>query len=374
MAGVSTRAIAESAARAGLAVSALDAFGDRDQHPAVRAISLPRDAGVPFGPAACVRAACEVPCDAVAYLAPFENHPSRVEALARGRQLWGNGAGVLRRVRNPLLLMSTLRDLGFRTPATYRGRQAPPAGDLLVKPRASGGGHGVRRWTPSMDVGARAVLQERIDGVPASIVFVSAGGAAAPLGVSRQLVGDTAFGAHGYRYCGSLVAPRGTEHVLGFEPALVERAVALAQAVSAAFGLVGLNAVDFVAAAAEAVPIEVNPRWSGSMEMLDRRAAVPLFEMHRRACTTGALPPAAAATSAVVLGKGIVFARERVIAGDTGVWLEDQDVRDVPHPGDEIPAGGPVCTVFATGASPEACYGALVERAQDVYEALERWR
>ena len=42
VAGVSARAIAESAARAGFDVMALDAFADRDQHAAVRAFSVSR--------------------------------------------------------------------------------------------------------------------------------------------------------------------------------------------------------------------------------------------------------------------------------------------------------------------------------------------
>ena len=42
VAGVSTRAAAESAARAGFAVTAIDAFGDLDQHASVRALSLGR--------------------------------------------------------------------------------------------------------------------------------------------------------------------------------------------------------------------------------------------------------------------------------------------------------------------------------------------
>ena len=46
--GVSTRAAAESAARAGFDVIALDAYADLDQHPSVRALSLPRDFGTAF--------------------------------------------------------------------------------------------------------------------------------------------------------------------------------------------------------------------------------------------------------------------------------------------------------------------------------------
>jgi hypothetical protein len=45
----------------------------------------------------------------------------------------------------------------------------------------------------------------------------------------------------------------------------------------------------------------------------------------------------------------------------------------VPHPGETIHAGRPVCTVFAAGGSGAACHAALVSRAERVYEQLARW-
>src|SRR5258708_5332396 len=71
LAGVSTRAAAESAARAGLAVTALDAFGDLDQHASVTACALSQR----FTAHAAARAARNIQCDTVAYLSNFENHP-----------------------------------------------------------------------------------------------------------------------------------------------------------------------------------------------------------------------------------------------------------------------------------------------------------
>ena len=67
-------------------MTAIDAFGDLDQHPSVRVVSL---AGAFTARAARSRAR-SVECDAVVYLASFENHPNAVSALAEGRALWGN--------------------------------------------------------------------------------------------------------------------------------------------------------------------------------------------------------------------------------------------------------------------------------------------
>ena len=73
--GLSTRAAAESAARAGFSVTAIDAYGDLDQHPSVRCLSMPHDFGAPFGPRALARAARGIESDALVYLSSLENHP-----------------------------------------------------------------------------------------------------------------------------------------------------------------------------------------------------------------------------------------------------------------------------------------------------------
>jgi predicted ATP-grasp superfamily ATP-dependent carboligase len=408
IAGLSTRAAAESATRAGYAVTTVDAFGDFDlAQYATSAVSVPRDVGRRYTAMQAARTARDVAADAAVYVGGFENHPEAVRTLARGRLLWGNPAEALARVRDPLRLAAALRGRGFAVPAVRadapdgaRGADAestPPR--WLLKQRASGGGHGVAPWAPGSAVGRGSVLQERIGGVPGSIVFVADGHAAVPLALSRQLVGDAAFGAHGFQYCGSIVAAAGDaqfEH----DAELFERAVALAGAVAAEFGLVGVNGVDFVAAGGVPFPIEVNPRYSASMELAERAYGVSVFDAHARACGAelavatewcgstvgaaptcgrggppGALPPfvlAAARQAARASGKAVVYARRTVRIRDTRGWLDDASVRDVPHPGEQIPRGRPVCTVFATGGDSAECHDALVRRAQRVYDEIER--
>src|SRR3984893_12690445 len=110
IAGVSTRAAAESAARAGFAARAIAALGDLDQHPSVRAQSL----GGGFSPDAAARLAGTIECDAVAYVSNFENHPNAVHVLTGGRGLWGNAWEVLRRVRDLVLVAVAIRRCGHR--------------------------------------------------------------------------------------------------------------------------------------------------------------------------------------------------------------------------------------------------------------------
>jgi predicted ATP-grasp superfamily ATP-dependent carboligase len=376
IAGLSTRAAAESAARAGFRVTAIDAFGDLDQHPSVRALSVPRDFGARFTAAAAARAARSIACDVVMYLSSFENHRKAVGSLAVGRELWGNPPPVLKRVRDPFVVARVLRKRGLEAPPV---RIAPArTGTWLLKPISSGGGRRVRACQRGSRVPRGFYLQEFVEGTPGSIVFVAANGRAVPIGVSRQLVGEQAFGAAGFQYCGNIVAAE-DDPQFARDRALVRGAAELADAMAEEFGLVGVNGIDFVARDGVPYLVEVNPRWTASMELVERAYGVSVFGAHAAACAAGKLPTfnlARARRGAPAVGKAVVFARRDVTAGDTRKWWlwNDDDavasVRDVPHPGEQFAAGQPICTVFATGRDASGCHAALVERAERVYAQL----
>jgi len=192
------------------------------------------------------------------------------------------------------------------------------------------------------------------------------------LGFSRMLVGERRLGAEEWRYSGSILSSAGAPQ-FSDEASLFDRALALATLVTEAFGLVGLNGLDFVARRGVPYPVEVNPRPTASMELVERAYALSLFDIHARACA-GDLPEfdlrAARARARGTLGKAVVYARQHAIAGDTRGWLEDLSVRDIPAPGDAIAAGGPVCTVFAQARDADACRDALIARARGVYAAI----
>lgn len=287
--------------------------------------------------------------------------------------LLGNPPEVLRRVRDPFAVAEALRTRGCAVPEV---RLQPDTADgeavasgvsrssWILKPLKSGGGQRIRAWKPGARLGRRSYLQRFVSGTPGSIVFVSAGGRAVPLGVSRQLVGEPAFGAGGYRYCGSILNA-------SLETPLGRAAAALADAVADEFHLVGLNGIDFIAVGDVPHVIEVNPRWCSSMELVERTTGASLFAMHAAACRENQLPSSPSA-AARVAGKAIVFAERDFVVPDTRGWLDDPDIRDVPRPGESIAAGQPICTVFAHAADAEACHRALVRRADAIFRATGR--
>ena len=372
---MATRAFAESAARAGYRVLAVDGFADLDLAACSDVVVRVRDGAGRFQAHLAARAARELAGSAVSYVASFENHPRAVQALARNRTLWGNSPAVLARVRNPVRLARALARQGYAVPEVRTTRPTRTTGTRwLVKPRASGGGHGIVPWRPSAParVPPRAYWQEQIAGVPGSIVFAADGRRAVVLGLSRLLVGEGAFGAEGFRYCGNILASA-HDPQFACEAALLAWGVELAAAVTRIFGLVGVNGVDFVARSGRPYPVEVNPRYTASMELVERAYGLSVFDIHTRACG-GHLPAfeliRARAADHEAVGKAVLYARRDTTMGDTRRWLGDDTVRDIPAPGERILRGHPVCTVFARARDAAACHRALVARAAAVYRAV----
>ena len=213
---------------------------------------------------------------------------------------------------------------------------APAAGRWLSKPLRGGGGIRVRDWSgEALPTGT--YLQEYVDGLACSAAAVGDGHDAVILGLTEQLVGRRAFGVSGYRWCGNIVA----------EPAgLRKQAREICSRLAAEFGLRGLFGVDFIWDGERAWTLEVNPRPTASLEVIETAYGVDVFDAHLRGCA-GELPPVEPARSGVA-GKAVVFATRDVVAGDL------RGVRDVPHPGERIAAGHPICTIVSSADDPLA--------------------
>jgi uncharacterized protein len=359
---VSARMLAELAVGAGYDVVALDRFGDLDLQRLCPSVSVLRDLGGRGGMAALVDAAEEIGAPSVTYGAGLENQPRLVARLAQGRMLLGCSPRTLQRVRDPAVLGASLRAAGLAYPSTYGAADAPRRADRsrrwLRKPVRGGGGRGVREWRGGALHG-EVVVQERISGLACSAAAVANGRSAVMLGVSEQLVGQRALGARGYAWCGNVVPPR-----LGGAQrhALAAAAQAVCAHLAAEFELRGLFGVDLVWDGQRAWVVEVNPRPTGSLECVEAAHGLGVFAAHVAGCA-GLLPGLAADPAPPrAAGKAIVFATEDVRVRDTRGWPR-RGIRDVPHPGERIGTGHPICTLISLHDSPHAVLADLETRA-----------
>jgi len=366
LAGISTRGLAESAVRSGYTVIALDAFGDLDQKEICECYSLERDFGIKYSVSGLYEISHQFEFEALAYTSNLENHPEVVCKFERHANLLGNPSSTLQRARNWSALFKLLKKAGFRTPDTIihgNGRRPDQERLWLQKPVNSGGGHGIGFAQANLAAERDFILQEYIPGYPCSTSFVSNGERAVVMGVSEQLIGRPEFGIGGFRYCGNLV-PLAALQDEAQRGAILNQVWQIANLLTRSFGLVGVNGFDFILNDGKVCPLEVNPRYSASMELIEKAYHLTIFDLHLRAVTRGELPEFNLNTVLQsdhqrFYGKAILFAERDAQAPDTRSWL-NTNIRDIPHPGEQILSGKPICTVLAEGSSRETCLAQLV--------------
>lgn len=370
--GVSARGLAESAVRSGLAhrIVAADYFGDVDLGLLCPHRSIKRDLGLPYDARHLITASSSLPYDALIYVANLENYPSVVSAIAGTRPILGNSPTILASVRDPIRFFGFLVQSGIRVPriAVDAERLDLHSGTIwLRKPLHSGGGHGIAVYRPGDRLERGVFLQEYLDGVSCGAVFAANGRDACLLGISEQLIGRTELGADGFRYCGSILGPLEVKQSEWGD--IVESVRRVVGAIVREFCLIGVNGIDFMLKEKTVYPIELNPRYTASMELVEQAYDLNIFHAHLNACQ-GRLPDFDLLTryDEGYLGKAVYFA-SRNLTFHHPQWWFDRGVRDLPREGEQITQGKPVCTVFSRGQSRLECYNRLADAAVTIEQA-----
>jgi predicted ATP-grasp superfamily ATP-dependent carboligase len=354
--GASTRAAAFSALRAGFEPVCADLFADRD----LGSVAAVERIAAGDYPRALAAAAERAPAGPWIYTGSLENHPRLVARIARHRPLWGNDAPILHAVRDPLAVAKALRRAGLPAPAVRRDPHGLTRdGSWLVKPLASGGGRGIGSLERDHEVATArpCYYQQRIPGPSFAAVFVASRAASTTtlVGVTRQVIGRPGFP---FAYAGSVGPWPLAEGVR-------ERIERVGRTLAAAFGLVGLFGVDLILREGIPWPVEVNPRYTASVEVLELGLGRALLADHARACdrATDVAPllPRGLPRPGLV-GKLIVFAPTRCRfpgapepASASDAPFTPPAIADVPDQGAHFEPGEPVLTVFAEGSTIDDC-------------------
>jgi predicted ATP-grasp superfamily ATP-dependent carboligase len=161
------------------------------------------------------------------------------------------------------------------------------------------------------------------------------------------------------------------------------------------FELVGLFGIDFVLDGEMVWTLEVNPRYTASVEIMERFSGVRAIAAHVAACNgqlsgderAGASPPPASPPQAGAedgparrghYGKAVLFARrdlqispafadETLAEATRAPWPA---LADVSPAGTPIEAGRPILTLFADGSTTEEVERRLRHRAMELENKL----
>jgi uncharacterized protein len=379
--GASARAAAFSTLRAGLQPWCADLFADADLQarcPALRIASHKYPNGFE-------EISAQAPPGPWMYTGGLENQPDLVKRISTRRRLWGNDAKALHVARSPIALAKIFRSNGISFPAVHEcSKDVPRQGRWLVKSRSGSGGAGIQFWN---SIGVRIRLtkqiyfQEFIDGLPFSAVYVGLEHGAKLLGMTRQLVGEAWLHAAPFHYCGS-IGP------LQFERPIQDVVENIGNVLTRECFLRGLFGVDFILSKGVPWPVEVNPRYPASAEILEYGLGIKTMAFHRAAFDSDAPEPDPVANApgsdppATVVGKGILFANRSIEFPKEGLWRSSltwpkwtpdiPDFADIPQAGQIMKAGRPMLTFFCQSATLEGCLDSMKRVAWDLDQCLSK--
>lgn len=351
--GGSTRAAAWSARRAFFAPVAADLYADLDLREMAEAHQV-----------------CEYPRDLESvlrephgggwmYCGGIENYADLIQYWSGLRPLLGNTAETVRLVRDPWKVASCLTAAGICCPELAHSDAGLPCdGTWLRKPiHSAGGQHIVPLQEECPTVDRPVYFQRRVQGKAFAACYLAAEGHVRLLGVTQQLLVPGTF-----RYCGS-IGP------VNLETAELDQFERIGAALARQFSLVGLFGVDALIADGKVWPVEVNPRYTASMEVLERTFGFSAVAWHVAACTEAHLPRKMATGNGTVTGKQVVFADvDVVIRADLRQHL--YGIVDVPRPAQTIPVGAPILTVLRTGQCLEDVVTLLAEAVAAAQQVL----
>jgi uncharacterized protein len=369
--GASVRAAAFSALRAGLRPWCADLFADQD----LRARCSTRQ--VPLGgyPAALKAMAEDAPPGPWMYTGGLENHPTLIQSISGNRSLWGNEGTGLALARWPPFLEEVFRANGICFPKSFiSSDRFPQTGRWLAKSLEGAGGTGIHFvYEPGRGRAKQVYFQQFIEGIPCSAVYVGMDSDACFLGATRQLVGERWLHAGSFRYCGS-IGP------LKLDPVVKTTLEKVGNLVNRHCGLRGLFGVDFILADRIPWPVEINPRYTASVEILEYALGIRALALHGSAFDKEGSISHDPVSGQGIFGKAILFAKSALEFPGEGPWTnsltraksvkEMPDFADIPNVGQVIETGRPILTFFSQSESVHGCIDKLQQIAHDLDHCL----
>jgi predicted ATP-grasp superfamily ATP-dependent carboligase len=400
--GASTRAAAFSAIRAGMRPICGDMFADADLRQVADILE------VPDFPRKLRLATQSVPSWPWIYTGALENSPSQIHAVSQRHRLLGNEATVLRSCRDPWNIQRIIEQAELPTLELRTSEYAPPRdGNWIIKPYRSAAGRNMARWEDQASAPQEAHYFQRFQsGCPISAAFLGLSpqpdqSSAELLGVSTQLIGSPRLNAPKFGYCGSIVPSQIddlNEISLPFlchkpirprpaEPNLTQLLAQAGQAIARKCHLRGLFGIDFIWDGNQAWILEVNPRYTASMELVECTLNRPLLDWHRRACLATPSPDLVQTIRAEIreshlfaarhrefFGKVVLYADRNSITPDLSEFLNAEiklgclpQIADIPINGSPILKCQPVFTCLGRNAEPTQLLSNLIERAHTLW-------
>jgi methenyltetrahydromethanopterin cyclohydrolase len=361
----SGRMLAQAAFAIGLRPLVLDCFADRDTQRYAEKVyqipSLAKEHVMPVVEALINRYAVEV----VIYGSGFEYYPKSLGYLAERFVVLGNTPSTFERILNKAHFFSVLDSLSILYPEVMFSPPVHKTDPWLIKPMQGQGGVGIKYYQ-AHDAEALSVAaiywQKYQAGTQHSVLFLADRERAHVIGFNRQwsisLGENQAFMFSGIMH--DTLVPYAQKALIR---AWLDQLVA-------AFGLIGLNSLDFILSDGRCYVLEINSRPSASMQLY----APAWFDRHIQVCAGETLAEQQLRrhsdkdSGQHYTAYQIVYAAQAVAIPEGLVWPDG--CMDLPPAGAIIGTMQPICSMIAYHHCAEQAVAMLHARQQRLLHKL----
>lgn len=362
----------EAATRVGYAVTAIDAFADKQTVELAEATIVVKYDSYGFDADALLAAIGKL--DSRQYLgfvygSGFEAQPALLQKVAEIIPLIGNSAATVGAVKAPDGFFAVLEKCNIRHPKVYDLLPANSISAIYLRKFVGGCG-----GTHISIADANSALQldnhyyqEWIDGRSVSMLFVANAHRIEVVGFNEQWLSPTE--KLPFRYGGAVGN-------IDVPQSIQQQLIAAAEKLAIEFGLIGLNTLDVVVRENVAYVLEVNPRLSATFDLYEDN----LMNIHIKACLEGALPQREHMQQSNEADRrsnahAIVYAATGLVVSTTFVWPRwavdtFQSVKQQKPI--NILVGEPVCTVLSSADNANVAKRLAHTRVEKMQQLLQQ--
>jgi len=301
----------------------------------------------------------------------FDDSPDIWKKIENTRFVIGNSAKTIENVRNLKKLTNFCKKINIKVPDYIEFEKDDTKSlnfPIILKPSATGGGVNIERFNNSDELNSflkkntpniNYILQEFIDGIDISATISCNGKEASVLAITEQLLGLDFLGADSkFLYCGNFIP-------FNVEPKILEEITRISKEITSEFNLQGINGLDFILKNDEVYLIEVNPRFPGTMELIELITDENLFQEHVKGSFFGEISKETFIKNKVGI-KFIIYAPKDLKIGD----LRSIDgVHDITKINKLVKKGDPICSILIMGDNRENVWKIARKKVNQVYNA-----
>jgi len=348
----SARMLVQYAKKAGFSALAIDCFADYDtQCMALGYVKVNSLSLVDIKAAVCVLTK-QYDISHVVYGSGLEDHLTTLEYLEQNFIVLGNSSDVFLSVQDKAHFFLELKKLHIVYPETVFEQPEKTAG-WLQKPLKGEGGIGITR-AEIKSTSDYCYWQKFCAGTPLSALFIANGSEHKIIGFQKQEV--TRFDADEFVFSAVISQPEMDRLIIRYLDEIICKLVS-------AFSLKGINSLDFIANNQQYYVLEINPRFSASLNLYSSG----FFLAHIDSCLEGGQLPALKSQNSYK-GYKIIFSEVDFIIKQQIDWPDW--VVDIPIKGSIINTAMPICSIIAGGKNEQQVDDLLLERQRQLIKLL----